>query len=288
MEAENLFTYLSLQKHTQNTIRSYTFIIDRYLKQHPEAWQYGYKEIMDYFKQRLLNGKNRSGIILLQAGIKKYYDYLLHTGIIYYHPCRTICIKKQSKNIIHRYLFTNQELSLLLKRAERYEVLKYRNKFLISLLIYQGLTLSEVIQLKTSDIDLDEVTINIKASPTVNKRILNLKPNQLFLLDKYLRLSRSKLIKTDTDALLLNKLGNPIKGDDVQYLVETFKYLFPDRKLNLQTIRQSVIANWLNSYQIPLEDVQLLAGHKRPSATLKYQLPNMQQAVNTLNAHFPI
>jgi integrase/recombinase XerD len=83
-------------------------------------------------------------------------------------------------------------------------------------------------------------------------------------------------------------LGNPIKGDDVQYLVETFKYLFPDRKLNLQTIRQSVISNWLNTYQIPLEDVQLLAGHKRPSATLKYQLPNMQQAVNTLNAHFPI
>jgi site-specific recombinase XerD len=288
MEAQNLITYLRLQKHTQNTIKSYTFIIDRYLKQHPDACQYGYKEIMDYFKQRLLNGKNRSGVILLQAGIKKYYDYLLHTGIIYYHPCRNICIKKRNKNIVHRDLFTNQELSLLLKREERYAVLKYRNKLLISLLIYQGLTLAEVIQLKTTDIDLDEATINIRASVTINKRVLNLKPRQLILFDKYLRLSRNKLIKTDTNALLLNKLGNPIKADDVQYLVETFRYLFPDRKLNLQTIRQSVIANWLNSYQIPLEDVQLLAGHKRPSATLKYQLPNMQQAVNTLNAHFPI
>lgn len=74
----------------------------------------------------------------------------------------------------------------------------------------------------------------------------------------------------------------------MQYLVETFRYLFPDRKLNIQTIRQSVIANWLNTYQIPVEDVQLLAGHKRPSATLKYQLPDMEKAIHTLNTYFPI
>lgn len=286
MEQLTIKAYLRLQKHTQNSIKSYLFIIERCLHQNPDAWQYDYKAIMDYFKQRLLN--NRSGIILLQAGIKKYYDYLLHIGVIYHHPCRTICIKKKNKHIIHRDLFTIQELQLLLKREERYAVLKYRNKLVISLLIYQGLTLAEITQLRLIDINLDDGSIKIKGSVTVNRRILNLKPSQIDLLDKYLRLSRPKLQRSETKFLLLNKLGNPIKADDVQYLVETFRYLFPDRKLNVQTIRQSVIANWLNTYQIPVEDVQLLAGHKRPSATLKYQLPNMEQAIHTLNTYFPI
>jgi hypothetical protein len=49
-----------------------------------------------------------------------------------------------------------------------------------------------------------------------------------------------------------------------------------------------VIANWLNKYHIPLEDAQLLAGHKRPSSTLKYKQANMQQAVEILNKFHPL
>jgi integrase/recombinase XerD len=70
---------------------------------------------------------------------------------------------------------------------------------------------------------LDKASIRIKGSVTVNRRILNLKPNQIVLLDKYMRLSRPKLQRGETNFLLLNKLGNPIKADDVQYLVETFR-----------------------------------------------------------------
>lgn len=175
---------------------------------------------------------------------------------------------------------------MLLKRNERYAVLKYRNKLLISLLIYQGITLAEVTKIKNTDIDFDQATIRIKASRILQRRILNLTPLQIKLLEKYLSLCRPKLLKAESMYLIINKLGNPIKPDDVQYLVETYKYLFPDRKLNLLTIRQSVIANWLNSYHIPIEDVQLLAGHKRPSATLKYKLPDMKPLLISLSQFF--
>jgi len=45
-------------------------------------------------------------------------------------------------------------------------------------------------------------------------------------------------------------------------MLHPMKALFPNKKLNPQTIRQSVIANWLNVDKIPLEDVQLLSGQK--------------------------
>jgi integrase/recombinase XerD len=134
----------------------------------------------------------------------------------------------------------------------------------------------------------DKGLVKIVASATNSGRKLELKPIQLDLLDKYLNKSRKYLQRQNQEALLLNKLGNPMTVDDIHYLIETYKYLYPDRKLTPQTIRQSVIANWLNKYHIPLEDAQLLAGHKRPSATLKYKQANMQQAVETLNRFHPL
>lgn len=175
-----------------------------------------------------------------------------------------------------------------MKRQERYAMLKQRNRVLISLLIYQGLSSSEITRLKTSDVNIDAGTIRIIGSANNSRRILNLKPIQLLLLDKYINKGTKQLMREPKDALLLNKLGNAITVDNIHYLIETYKYLYPDRKLTPQTIRQSVIANWINQYQIPIEDAQLLAGHKRPSATLKYKQANMPQAVETLNRFHPL
>jgi len=43
-----------------------------------------------------------------------------------------------------------------------------------------------------------------------------------------------------------------------------------DKKLNPLNIRNSVISYWLNNMEIPLEHVQIMAGHKYPSSTEKY------------------
>jgi len=287
MDVDTLQDYLKSLKHTQSTIKSYLFIISRYLKEHPQANSYDYKDIMDYFKSFLLNVDERPGMALLQSGIKKYYDYLIHIGQINKHPCRSICIKQRRKNVIHVDLFSQFELERLLRRHERYAVLKHRNRLVISLLIYQGLTSAEIAKLKVKDLNPDRGVVKIAASATNSGRKLELKPMQLDLFEKYLNKSRKYLQRQNQEALLLNKLGNPMTVDDIHYLIETYKYLYPDRKLTPQTIRQSVIANWLNKYHIPLEDAQLLAGHKRPSATLKYKQSNMQQAVDTLNRFHP-
>jgi hypothetical protein len=44
-------------------------------------------------------------------------------------------------------------------------------------------------------------------------------------------------------------------------MIKTFKLLFPDRNLTAESIRQSVISNWLNEKRFSLEQVQLIAGH---------------------------
>ena len=69
----------------------------------------------------------------------------------------------------------------------------------------------------------------------------------------YINETRPKLLKGQAErsrSLILTKAGTPEKGEGISYFLETSKHLFPDRNLNMKTIRQSVIANLLKSGQL--------------------------------------
>ena len=187
-------------------------------------------------------------------------------------------------------LFSSEELELLMNRKERYPALKLKNQVIISLLIYQGLMPGEIVELKTTNVDLDAGTIFLKGNTKLSRRHLELIPKQYRLFDRYLNESRAQLKQKGlkTDALVLGKLGTPITVDDVNYIVETAKSLFADRNLNPKTIRASVIANWLNEKKIPLEQAQLLAGHKWISTTVGYRHTSVDKQREMINKFHPL
>jgi integrase/recombinase XerD len=287
---KNFISYLHSMNHSQKSITSYEFIVKNYLKDNPDAMYYGYRDVFNYIKKRILNKFEYKSIYLLQAGIKKYYNFLIKIGIRETHPCTSLFLKQKRSPLIHQDLFSTNDLELLLRRQERYGILKSRNRIIISLLIYQGLTLAELVSLKIKDLNLENGSLHIKRSRTLNSRVLHLTPKQQDLIKIYLKRDRPYLINSDfhSEVLLLNKLGRPISSDVVQYLVETCRVLFPNRKLSASTIRQSVIANWLNIYKIKLDQVQILAGHKCMSTTLKYRKLDMKKQVDLMNKFFPI
>ncbi|MBL4651589.1 MAG: hypothetical protein JKY53_01825 [Flavobacteriales bacterium] len=81
---------------------------------------------------------------------------------------------------------------------------------------------------------------------------------------KFIYEDRPQLLKAKTTKLIMGTRGVAITGDAIHAMVEQLKPMFPDRKLSPATIRQSVIANWLNVDKLPVEDVQQMAGHKSP------------------------
>jgi site-specific recombinase XerD len=227
--------------------------------------------------------------VVILSAIKKYYDYLVITGYRNDHPCKLLNIKvKHNEPIQVQDLFSSEELLLLLKRENRYQYIDTRNAVVLSLLIYQGLTSEEIISLKVKDIDLDNGTVYIKSSTNLNRRTLELVNRQMIVFSKYINEARPKLLRWDSDKLILSKLGKPIADvSSIKSIVEPLKDLFPDKKLCPQTIRMSVICNWLNEKKYPLEHVQELAGHKWPSTTEKYIKANSEQQRELINRFFP-
>lgn len=293
MKSELTFEqYLEKQGHTKQTIKSYVYEAGFFVQSNPKANTYVYKDILDYFATDGAQYKNTNYRSTILASIKRYYDYLVEIGVRNDHPCRRLFFKrgKRSKQVILNDLFTSEEMEQLMDREERYADLKLKNQVVISLLIYQALAPGEIAELKVSNIDLDAGTVFLKGNTKTSRRRLDLIPKQYRLFDRYLNEVRPKLKQKGlkTDAFVLGKLGTPITVDDINYLVETFKPLFTDRNLNAKTIRQSVIAGWLNQKNIPLEQAQLLAGHKWISTTAMYRQAPTDKQREMINKFHPL
>lgn len=272
-----------LEKNLQkSTAKSYLYEISKYNLLNRNTATYDYKKVMEYVEELRKNYESTSITRILSA-LKKYYDYLVETGIRKDNPARNIKLRDAKPNPIQlQDLFSEKELQTLLEpRKERYLILAKRNQIIMSLLVNQAIKVGEIIQLKTEDINLEKAQINITGTAQTNNRILPLKAEQILLFYNYLE-NRNHL----SNYFLLNKLNSPITQDDINYLISTYQKEFT-KKLTSITIRQSVITNLLTKGN-DLRMVQEFAGHKQLDTTEKYKQTGIKALQNAIEKHHPI
>ncbi len=266
----------------KSSVKSYLYEINKFKLLNRETEYYSYKNVMQYIE--MIRRKYESASITrILSALKRYYDYLVITGIRKDNPTRAIQLRDIKKKPIQlQDLFTDIELQKLLQpRKERYKLQAKRNQIIMSLFVYQALKTGEIIQIKTSDIYLDKAQINITGTSQTNSRILPLKAEQILLFYNYLE-SRNH----SSNTFLLNKLNSPITGEDINYLISTYQKEFT-KKLTSITIRQSVITNLLSKGN-DLRMVQEFAGHKYLDTTEKYKQTGIKALQNAIEKHHPI
>ena len=283
---KSLTEYLQ-ENNAPSTVKRYLKEIELFLcsMESPQTATYG--GIMDYLGLQRKRYKNVQTIVCILSAIKKYYSYLIATNQRDDNPAKSIRLRdNKQRDIQLQDLFSSEELESLLERKERYNDLKTRNKTIISLLINQALTTGEITKLTLENINLEEGTIYIKQGLKSNSRTLNLQTTQIMLLHEYIHQTRLKLLKVISDQLIISKAGNPESGEQISYLIGTFKKQFRGRNLNPKTIRQSVITNLLKEKD--LRKVQVFAGHKYPSATEKYKQSDVEELKNEVLKYHPL
>jgi len=284
--------YMINKSLSKQTINSYRCIIEKFLLNNPEANSYNYQDILNYMetigRQQLCKSTVQAKLI----AIKKYYDFLLEEGLREAHPCMTMNIKGvRKKGVIFSDLLTMAELESLMEREEKYPHLKHQHQVIISLLIYQALLPSEIITLKLRHVDIDSGRIYIQGGRVLTARHLEINPRQFALFYKYIYESRKRLLYKgqENNYFILNYQGtNYTASDSIGYLIDTFKTCFPTRNLTAKSIRDSVIAYWLNVRKIPLEQVQLIAGHRWISSTLRYYQSSINEQRDMMNKFHPL
>ena len=226
------------KKYSKSTLSSNLYNIKRftdyYDKKAPKAT---FKEVLNYI-EHLRKNYNLHPKTLRHClyGVKIYFNYLLETGQRKDHPCSELFLKdKIDKQIQVDTLYSPETLETFFEtyQIRKKKYLENRNKIIISLLIYQALTVKEIAELEIQNINLEKCEIFIKASAELTakspqSRTLPLQAKQILLIYNYLEKDRIKLLKynnkkeTET-SFILGQYGEKINPHGIGKMINETK-----------------------------------------------------------------
>ncbi len=255
------------------------------------------KEIMLYLNHLQKQGINNDTKKVRLYALKHYFDYLLENKQISTNPAKRIKLKGKQTQKLYPIL-SQQELQNLYtnypipkeddKNCKKnwfrnYKLSKERNKIIISLLVNQGITTTEVSRILLEDLRLRKGEIHIRGGRMLKDRTLPLKSSQIIDLMEYQYQTRAELSKFHKEETQQLFLSVPSSGQEYATgggKLQIWKGLTKELKaqeskfIKIQQIRNSVITHWLKQYN--LRQVQYKVGHKNIYSTEMYQINDVE------------
>ena len=266
---EKYIDYLKYEKKlSENTINSYKNDLDCF---------------KDFFKKDLtkinlddmhkylnhLNKENKKATTVAHniTVINSFYSFLISENIIATNPCTNIISPKLAKKLPN-YL-TEEEVDKLLNIPLK-TAYDYRNKAMLELLYATGIRVSELINLKFVNLELQDDFIRVMGKGS-KERIIPMSNISKKYLIEYIEIYRKTLLKSkDSEYLFINNQGNVISR------VGFFKII---KKLCLENnisknvsphILRHSFATHLLAHGADLRVIQELLGHSDISTTQIY------------------
>jgi site-specific recombinase XerD len=262
-------------------------------------------------RRGLTNGTRRIHLLVL----RKFFAWRVSVGARSDNPAEHLKMRGVRRNKVHTVLSV-QELEALhasyrteegdstkaatgkgygtkAKWAGITKLVRERNKVMIGLLVYQGMTTTEIAALALPDLRLKEGLIDVQAGKFSKGRTLELKATQILEMADYVQRVRAALLKFHREgeqALFLNapRAGQrEAKGNSLQVWKRLSEELREQcqRFQDVQQVRASVITNWLGKHD--LRQVQYMAGHRFISSTERYQVGQIADLQNDIDKFHP-
>jgi site-specific recombinase XerD len=282
-------------KYSKSTLKSNLYNIkkftDYYGKRSEKA---NYTQVLEYIAYLRKNYDLSPKTLRHRLyAVKIYFNYLLEIGKRKDHPCSELFLKdKIDRTIAVDNLYSSETLENFFKsyQIKKKKHLLNRNKIIISLLIYQGLTVKEIVELQLQSINLNTCKIHIKSGYRQQERTLLLQAKQVLLFYNYLEKDRYKLLKYNLkniteETFILGQYGEQINPHSISRIINQNRN--KSEKIKPIKIRQSVIANLLKK-ENDTRLVQVFSGHKRASTTIAYKQTELEQLQNAINQYHPI
>jgi site-specific recombinase XerD len=274
----SFINYLQQKKCSPATIKTYQKYLDYFtgwlMKENMEAAALSYNELLDYIRYLQHKGKSKSSVTMSISVVRHYMNYLISENNRSDNPAAGVFIKGRARKL-PAGLLSMEDMELLYSQYYLQLHVEEYKKIMIGILIWQGVTIRELLRIRTKDIKLNEGKIFIRSTSRSNERLLPLHAQQLILLKQYLDKNKfAELLFTD-----------PNISKRIQYIFNQLRQL-NKKVINAKQIRSSVITNWLKQHN--LRQVQYMAGHKYVSSTERYQLNNIDDLKNEVQQHHPM
>lgn len=264
---------LKMVKHKEEntTINSYAEDIYKYLeyiesKHINNALNIKYENILDYLKYLNNNNYKVSSIARKITSIKSFHKYLSETNNI-----EDVSLKINIPKFYRKLpnILTIEEVDNLLDINLK-SPFDYRNKAMLELMYSSGLRVSELINLKLSDIDLDNNYVRCFGKGN-KERIVPIGEVAIEYLKIYINEYRDSMKKGYyTENIFLNNHGKNITRQGFFLIIKQIaKEKDIDKNITPHMLRHSFATHLLNN-GADLRTIQEMLGHANLSTTQVY------------------
>jgi integrase/recombinase XerD len=267
---------LRLEKNlSDNTIISYkndlsvfiSFIENDFNIDDPE--KISYNHVSSFFKLLFELGLTGSSAARYLSSLKGFFNYLLHNNYITRNPVDKIESPKRKKNLPE--VLTIPEMESVLSKPDAKDKLGLRDKALLEIMYACGLRVSEVINLKVSNLYFKDEIIRVFGKGS-KERLVPVGRSAVKWVMKYLTDSRPLLAKKmkSENYIFLNNRGTKLSRMGIWKIADRyFKEAEIKRDVHPHTFRHS-FATHLIEGGADLRAVQEMLGHSDISTTQIY------------------
>ena len=284
---EEFLRYLLIDKgYSNNTINSYKIDLQKFLEFNKNKYindisNEDLKKYVKYLNEEKLNEKSISRNI---SCLKSFYKFLVIEKYVSKNPSDAIFIPKIKKSL-PKILTEDEVLSIL--DIELTDNFSYRNKAMLELMYATGLRVSELINLKLQDVDLNQDIVRTMGKGS-KERIIPIGDFAKEYLEKYIYEYRGTMLKkTNNEYIFLNNHGNKMTRQGFFKIIKKIaKEKGIDKELSPHTLRHS-FASHLLKYGADLRTIQELLGHSDISTTQIYTHITNEELKNTYENFHP-
>tara|TARA_B100000963_G_scaffold98503_1_gene85088 strand:+ start:52 stop:948 length:897 start_codon:yes stop_codon:yes gene_type:complete len=271
---ENFKNYLKLERGlSMNSIKSYEYDLNLF-KKFIEANQFSDtpvdckpETVKNYLYKHLSNKKSRSQARSISA-IKSFFNYLIFEGYIEKSPISDIESPKLEKKLPE--VLTELEIEELIKSIDIKKNFGQRNRTIIEVLYGTGMRVSELVNLKLSNIFFKENIIKITGKGN-KERFVPLGRIASNEIREYLKIRDNTIIDSKfSDIVFLNRYGRGLTRSMIFKIIsDSYKKIGLDKKISPHTLRHSFATHLLKN-GADLRTIQIILGHESITTTEIY------------------
>lgn len=271
---ENFKNYLKLERGlSDNSVKSYYYdlvLFKNFLvanKVNDTPFNCKSETIKNYLYKSFSDKKSRSQARSISA-IKSFFNYLIFEGYIKESPISNIEAPKQEKKL--PVVLTEDEIKNLINSFDLNHGFGQRNKTIIEILYGTGIRVSELVNLKLSNIFFKENIIKVIGKGNKERFVplgeIASDEMKIYINDR----NQLKIDSKSSDVLFLNRYGRRLTRSMIFKIIsDASKRIGLDKKISPHTLRHS-FATHLIKNGADLRTIQLILGHESITTTEIY------------------
>jgi integrase/recombinase XerD len=242
-------------------------------------------DLMDYIAWRVENGAKPRSTARQLSSFRRFYRYLLREGLISEDPTANIAMPKIGRALPQS--LTEAEVDALLSAPNVTEPLGHRDRAMLEVLYATGVRVSELINLKINQINLNQGVLRIVGKGD-RERLIPLGDEAQDWVREFIDGPRVEiLLERQTDYLFPTRRGDRMTRQAFWHIIKRYaKKAGVAKKLSPHTVRHAFATHLLNN-GADLRVVQLLLGHSDVSTTQIYTHVARERMKELHSRHHP-